>query len=110
MSRHSEGGSSLPGSITVEVDGDRRVLRLRGDIDGAVVARFEEQQGRVPPAVDAIDAGAVSFLSSRGIAVLVRCSEAAVAAGRQPPALRSASRVATRVLELAGLDVSVLPR
>lgn len=110
MSRQIKGDSSLPGSITLEVEGDRRVLWLRGDIDAAVVARFEEEQGRVPPAVDAIDAAAVSFLSSRGIALLVRCSEAAVAAGREPPALRSASRVTTRVLELAGLDVSVFPR
>lgn len=110
MSRHTEGGPILPGLITVEADGDRRILRLRGDIDSAVVARFQQQQGREPPAVDAIDAGAVSFLSSRGIAVLVRCAEAAVAAGRQPPALLSASPVTTRVLDLAGLDVSVLPR
>ena len=110
MSRHTEGGSDLPGSITVEAEGDRRILFLRGDIDAAVVARFTKGQGREPPAVDAIDAGAVTFLSSRGIAVLLRCSEAAVAAGRDRPALRSASRVTTRVLDLAGLDVSVLPR
>ena len=37
MSRHTEGGSDLPGSITVEAEGDRRILFLRGDIDAAVV-------------------------------------------------------------------------
>jgi anti-anti-sigma factor len=110
MSRHIEGGSDVPGSITVETEGDRRILRLRGDVDSAVVARFTESQGRQPPAVDAIDAGAVTFLSSTGLALLVRCSEAAVAAGRERPVLRSASRVAKRVLELAGLDAGVLPR
>ena len=110
MSRHSQGGPVLPGLITVEAEGDRRILRLRGDIDAAVVARFKQEQGRELPAIDAIDAGDVSFLSSTGIAVLVRCAEAAVAAGRDPPALRSASPVTTRVLDLAGLDVSVLPR
>ena len=110
MSRHSEGGPVLPGSMTVEAEGDRRILVLRGDIDSAVVARFTKEQGRELPAIDAIDAGAVSFLSSTGIAVLLRFSEAAIAAGRARPALRSASRVTTRVLELAGLDVGVLPR
>lgn len=110
MSRHSEGGPVLPGSMTVEAEGNRRILVLRGDIDSAVVARFTRAQGRELPAVDAIDAGDVSFLSSTGIAVLLRCSEAAVAAGRERPAFRSASPVTTRVLELAGLDVSVLPR
>ena len=111
MSRHRhQGSSALPGLITVEVDGESRILRLQGDIDSAVVARFQAEQGRETPAVDAIDAGAVSFLSSTGIAVLVRCAEAAVAAGRGPPALRAASPVTTRVLDLAGLDVSVLPR
>ncbi|MBJ7452060.1 MAG: STAS domain-containing protein [Blastococcus sp.] len=110
MSRHIESGSALPGLITVEAEGDRRILCLRGDIDSAVVARFNRVQGRELPIVDAIDAGDVSFLSSTGIAVLLRFSEAAVAAGRDRPALRSASPVTTRVLELAGLDVSVLPR
>ena len=110
MSRHSEGGPALPGSMTVEADGDRRILVLRGDIDSAVVARFTKDQGRELPAIDAIDAGAVSFLSSTGIAVLVRLAEAALSAGRNPPALRSASPVTTRVLDLAGLDVRVLPR
>jgi anti-anti-sigma factor len=110
MSRHIEGGPNLPGLITVEAEGDRRILVLRGDIDSAVVARFKEEQGRQPPAVDAIDAGEVSFLSSTGIALLLRCSEAAVAAGRDRPALRSASRATMRVLDLAGLDVGVLPR
>jgi anti-anti-sigma regulatory factor len=110
MSRHIAGGPVLPGSMTVEVEGDRRILVLRDDIDSAVVARFAKAHGRELPAIDAIDAGAVSFLSSTGIAVLVRFAEAAAAAGRNPPALRSASPVTTRVLDLAGLDVRVLPR
>jgi anti-anti-sigma factor len=110
MSPPNEGRPVLPGSITVEADGDRRILVLRGDIDSAVVARFAKEQDRELPAIDAIDAGAVSFLSSTGIAVLVRFAEAALAAGRNPPALRSASPVTIRVLDLAGLDVRVLPR
>ena len=110
MSRHSEGGPDLPGSITVEADGDRRILVLRGDIDSAVVARFSKDQGRELAAIDAIDAGDVSFLSSTGIAVLVRFEEAALAAGRNPQALRNAAPVTIRVLDLAGLDVRVLPR
>ena len=110
MTRPIERGPALPGSITVESEGDRRILHLRGDIDSAVVAHFAKQQGRELPPIDAIDAGAVTFLSSTGVAVLVRFAEEAVAAGRNPPALRSASRVTTRVLDLAGLDVGLLPR
>jgi anti-anti-sigma factor len=108
MSRHVEQDAALPGSITVEDEGGRRVLCLRGDIDSAVVARFRNAHGRGWPDIDSIDAGAVSFISSTGLAVMLRCSDAAVAAGRQRPVLRSASSVTKRVLQLAGLDSALL--
>jgi anti-anti-sigma factor len=108
MSRPVEECASLSGSIRVEVEGDRRILCLRGDIDSAVVARFKAAHGRTWPAIDSIDAGAVSFISSTGVAVMLRCSDAAVAAGRERPVLRAASRVTKRVLQLAGLDTALL--
>jgi anti-anti-sigma factor len=110
MTRHVEPPWTLPGSITVEVEGDRRVLCLRGDIDSAVVTRFRNRYGRNLPAVDSFDAGEVSFISSTGLAVLLRCSEAAVAAGRERPMLRAASHVTERVIHLAGLDSALLRR
>jgi anti-anti-sigma factor len=108
MSRHIQPSWTLAGSITVEVEGDRRILCLRGDIDSAVVERFKDEHGRDLPIVDAIDAGAVSFISSTGLAVMLRCSEATVAAGRERPVLRSASQATNRVLELSGLDSALL--
>jgi anti-anti-sigma factor len=108
MSRHVDDSAPLPGSITVDIEGDGRVLALRGDIDSAVVARFRAGLGGAWPAVDSIDAGAVSFISSTGIAVMLRCSDAAVAAGRERPVLRAASHVTKRVLQLAGLDTALL--
>jgi anti-anti-sigma regulatory factor len=92
------------GSITVEHEGaDRQVLCLRGDVDTAVATGFTRTQGRDRVAVDAIDAGAVSFISSSGLALMLLCVEASVAAGRRP-VLRSASPVVDRALQLAGID------
>ncbi|WP_167761824.1 STAS domain-containing protein [Blastococcus sp. CT_GayMR19] len=97
------------GSITIEHEGaDRRVLCLRGDVDTEVAARFTSSQGRERVAVDAIDAGAVTFISSSGLALLLLCVEASRAAGRHP-LLRAASRSVDRALRMAGID-SVFPR
>ena len=97
------------GAITIEQDGaDRRVLCLRGDVDTAVATRFATSQGRGRVAVDAIDAGGVTFISSSGLALLLLCAEASVAAGRRP-VLRAASRPVDRALQLAGIG-AVFPR
>jgi anti-anti-sigma factor len=97
------------GSITIEHEGDdRKVLCLRGDVDTAVATGFTRSQGRDRVAVDAIDAGAVSFISSSGLALMLVCVEASVAAGRHP-VLRASSHQVDRALELAGID-SVFPR
>jgi anti-anti-sigma regulatory factor len=99
MRPHREMPGQLPGSIGVEDEGGRRVLFLRGELDGAVVARFRAQQGSEPVVVDAIDAAAVTFISSTGVAVMLRCVEASAAAGRTP-VLRSSSHVVDQVLEM----------
>jgi anti-anti-sigma factor len=97
------------GSITIEYeDDDRRVLCLRGDVDTAVATRFTTSQGRDRVAVDAIDAGDVTFISSSGLALLLLCVEASLAAGRHP-VLRAVSRQVDRALRLAGID-GVFPR
>ena len=73
MSTNPGGPRPFPGSITIEHEaGGRRVLRLSGDVDSVTVAEFESRQGGLPVVVDVIDAGAVSFLSSAGLAVMVR--------------------------------------
>jgi anti-anti-sigma regulatory factor len=50
----------------------------------------------------------VTFISSSGIALMLLCAEASVAAGRRP-VLRAASHQVDRALRLAGVD-GVFPR
>jgi anti-anti-sigma factor len=97
------------GSITIDPDGDDRwVLRLRGEVDTAVAARFTREQGRERVAVDAIDAGAVTFISSSGLALMLLTVEASVGAGRHP-VLRAVSRPVDRALRQAGVE-GLFPR
>jgi anti-anti-sigma factor len=93
----------LPGSIAVEDEGDLRVLFLRGDLDSAVVASFEAAQRPKPVVVDAIDAAEVTFISSRGVAVMVLAVEASLATGRSP-VLRASTHVVDRMLRMSGID------
>jgi anti-anti-sigma regulatory factor len=103
------GPRSPAGSITIEREGaERQVLCLRGDVDTAVATGFTRSQGRDRVAVDAIDAGAVSFISSSGLALMLVCVEVSLAAGRHP-VLRAASHAVDRALRLAGID-SLFPR
>jgi anti-anti-sigma factor len=97
------------GSVTIEREGpERQVLCLRGDVDTAVATWFTRSQGRDRAAVDAIDAGAVTFISSSGLALMLVCVEASLAAGRRP-VLRAASHAVDRALRLAGID-RIFPR
>ena len=97
------------GSITIAGDGpDRRVLCLRGEVDTAVATQFTSAQGRDRVAIDAIDAGDVTFICSSGLALLLLSAEASFAAGRRP-VLRAASHQVERALRLAGID-TVFPR
>jgi anti-anti-sigma factor len=93
----------LPGSITIEDEGDHRVLCLRGELDAAVVVAFESAQRAEAVVVDAIDAGAVTFISSRGIAVMLLSAEASRAAGRVP-VLRASSHQVDRLLRMSGIE------
>lgn len=91
------------GIITIEQEtADRRVLSLRGDVDTAVATRFASTQRRDRVVVDAIDADAVTFICSSGLALMLMCAEASAAAGRHP-VLRAASHQVERALQLAGI-------
>ena len=105
MNTHVEWTRPLPGSITVVHEGERRVLCLRGEVDTAVAERFKDAQGRRPIVVDAIDGAAVSFISSTALAILVRCAEASLAAGR-PLVLHASSPAVDRILRYTGLHGS----
>ena len=97
------------GAISIELEGaDRRVLCLSGDVDTAVATRFANSHRRGRVVVDAIDAGAVTFISSSGLALMLMCVEASRAAGR-PPVLRAGSYPVNRALRLAGID-ALFPR
>src|SRR5688572_26074277 len=97
------GPRPLAGSITIEQeDADRRVLCLRGEVDTAVATHFTSAHGRERVAVDAIDAGTVTFICSSGLALLLTFAEASRAAGRQPM-LRAASHPVDRALRMAGI-------
>jgi anti-anti-sigma factor len=99
---------TLPGAITIEDEGSRRVLCLRGEVDSAVVARFRQLQGSQPAVVDVIDAQGVSFISSTGLAVMIRCAEASLAAGAHP-VLRASSHSVDRLLQMFGMN-DLFPR
>lgn len=97
------------GSITIEHEpAGRRVLCLRGEVDTAVVADFYAVYGGVSLVVDEIDAGGVTFISSTGVAVLLRCATESAAVGRHP-SLRASSPQVDRLLRLADLD-GLFPR
>jgi anti-anti-sigma factor len=93
----------LPGSIAIEDEGDQRVLFLRGELDAAVVASFQAAHRREPVVIDAIDAAAVTFISSTGVAVMLLSMEASLAAGRSP-VLRASSHVVDRLLRMSGIE------
>ena len=84
------------------VEGDTGpVLRLRGEVDAAVVAIWTagtRPAGRAPVAVDV---SATTFLDCRGLRLVVRETEAARRSGRIPE-LRSPSRSVRRLVDLSG--------
>src|SRR4051794_23502095 len=99
-----QGAPREAGDITIEREGAARwVLCLRGAVDTAVATRFTTSKGRQRVVVDAIDARDVTFISSSGVALMLLCVEASVAAGRHP-VLRAASRPVDRALQLSGIE------
>ena len=62
----------LSGAVTLEREPDGLVLCLTGEVDAAVVDRFTADPDHQPVPVAAIDAGAVTFISSAGVALMLR--------------------------------------
>jgi anti-anti-sigma factor len=109
MRVHPRDHGSGHASITIEHErGGRRVLCLSGEVDTAAVAEFYAVHGTAPLVVDQIDAGTVTFISSTGLAVLLRCATESGAAGRHP-LLRACSRPVERLLKMSGVG-SLFPR
>jgi anti-anti-sigma factor len=94
---------ALRGTITVQTEPGGPVLCLAGEVDGGVVAAFERDTG-APSPVTAIDAGAVTFIGSAGIALLVRWAQATAADSGGRVLLRRSARSVDRVLAVMGLE------
>ena len=93
----------LPGAVSLQREPDGLVLRLTGEVDAAVVARYTAGPNHEPVPVAAIDAGAVTFISSAGVALMLRWAQAASTGGR-PVLLRRSARCVDRVLQQMGVD------
>jgi anti-anti-sigma factor len=79
------------------------VLCLCGEVDAGVVSNFERDYGPEPVAIDVINAGAVTFIGSVGVAFLVRWVRAARNAGATA-VLHQSSPALDRILELTKLN------
>jgi anti-anti-sigma regulatory factor len=99
---HASDPLRLPGAVALERQPDGLVLCLTGEVDAAVVARYTAGPDHEPVPVAAIDAGAVTFISSAGVALMLRWAQAASTDGR-PVLLRRSARCVDRVLQQMGL-------
>lgn len=97
-----------PGAVWLEPGEGGVVLHLRGEVDAATVARWEQDRpssgtdGTAQEVVVAVDASAAAFLNSTGVALLVRETDAHRRAGGRPE-LRNPSRGVLQVLRLTGM-------
>jgi anti-anti-sigma factor len=90
------------GCITVGREGDTEVLRLVGDIDTDAVIAYEQSgvsNGRVISVVDLKD---VTFLSSTGLALVIRQTQSARERG-DVPVLRGLTARDRRLLQMTGI-------
>ena len=100
---HASDPLRLPGAVALQREADGLVLWLTGEVDAAVVARFTGNPDHEPVPVAAIDAGAVTFISSAGVALMLRWAQASSTGGR-PVLLRRSARCVDRGLQQMGLD------
>lgn len=89
------------GCITMDREGDTQVLRLVGDIDTDAVNAFEQSGVSGGRVIDVVDLEGVTFLSSTGIALLVRQTQLARDRG-DLPVLRGLTDRARRLLHITG--------
>lgn len=93
----------LPGSITVEREGVRWLLHLRGEIDRCVIDDFQRTYGARSVAVDVSNTGDVTFMGASGLSFMLRCRKDSTEVGRAA-ALSQPSRCVERLLGLVGLE------
>ena len=95
--------SVLPelGTIMLDREGDTEVLRLVGDIDTDAVIAFEHSGASDGRVISVVDLQAVTFLSSTGIALLIRQTQPARERG-DLPVLRGLTDRARRLLHITG--------
>jgi anti-anti-sigma factor len=91
------------GMITVEREADGHVLYLSGDVDAAVVAEAKTEQTLEGLRILAVDVGALTYIDSSGLTLLVRWAQNAKLDGR-PAEIRHTTKRFDRVLEVAGLN------
>ncbi|MGY1702968.1 STAS domain-containing protein [Geodermatophilus sp. SYSU D00697] len=95
-----------PGIVWVAREDGDHVLHLRGEIDSATVARFEEDRAEAadgpPGGVVAVDATGATFINSAGLALLVRETLPHRRAGGTP-SLRNPNRTVLQALRLTGV-------
>lgn len=98
----SEATSAGPlGDIDLVHEEAGPVLRLRGEVDAAVVAAWNASKPPHGQAPVAVDVSATTFLDCRGLRLVVQETEAARLAGRIPE-LRRPSRGVRRLVAIAG--------
>ena len=79
------------------------VLRLRGEVDSAVVALWDASDPGSNREAVAVDVSGTTFLDCRGLRAVVRHTEAARQAGRVVE-LRRPSNSVRRLVGMAGAD------
>ncbi len=89
------------GCITMAWEGDTPLLRLVGDIDTDAVVAFEQSGASDGPVICIVDLKEVTFLSSTGIALLIRQTQPARDRG-DLPVLRGLTDPARRLLQITG--------
>jgi anti-anti-sigma factor len=84
------------------------VVTVSGELDVASSQVLERELAELPNvAVIVVDLGALSFIDSTGLGVLVRAHQLALEQGRRFGLVRAGAQV-SRVLSLTGLDEEVL--
>jgi anti-anti-sigma factor len=93
----------LAGLIVVKAEADGPVLHLSGDVDAAVVQRWERDHDLTTSRIVAVDVGQLRYIDSTGLAMLVTWAQSARREGH-PARIRCVTTRFLRVLEVCGLE------
>ena len=105
MASSGDPGTQHDVGVRPSVEGDTAVLVIHGEIDVASAPRVREELNRV---IDGgarrivFDVGAVDFIDSSGLAVLVTALRRA-----ESVTLRNPSHAVSRVVEISGLSDTI---